>query len=78
MSTNAKDIRTKSGFSLPCPECGAACRPDDVTNRQERRVIDAFGNTAVLPFHYLDLTCDTCHLQLWIALDEDGKPLDVP
>ena len=66
--------RTKTIVSVPCPDCETICETEEITNLYERRLIDALGTTVSLPYHYLDLTCDRCHLQVWVALDEDNNP----
>jgi predicted RNA-binding Zn-ribbon protein involved in translation (DUF1610 family) len=76
MNTKTKEIRTKAGFSVPCPECGAECWPDNVTKLKRQKVSNGTGVTLVLPQHYSDLRCSNCNHELWIALDENGKPLD--
>lgn len=75
MKIRAKEIRTKADFSVPCPECGAECWADNVTKLKRRKVTAASGVTAVLPQHYSDLKCSNCNLELWIALNKNGKPL---
>jgi predicted RNA-binding Zn-ribbon protein involved in translation (DUF1610 family) len=74
VSTKTQEIRTPADVSIPCPDCGTKCRPDEVIKPQ-RKVTQPSGVTVVLPDHYLDLKCPNCHLEMWIVVDEVGKPI---
>ena len=75
MKHKQQEIRIKADFTLPCPECDAVCRPDDVTFLKKRTITTPDNKTVVLPSRYLDMQCVACGFVHWVALDETGRPL---
>ncbi len=75
MKTKAKEIRTKPDFTLPCPQCGVDCQPEDVTKVETRKLKTPTGDVLVLPKRSLELICENCNFELQLSLDEDGNPI---
>jgi hypothetical protein len=70
----AAGILFREVWTMPCPDCGTECELTEVNEPEQRKEVAPNGKVFVYPNHYLALDCTNCHLQSWIALDENGKP----